>query len=397
MTNSGRKLRIAAVNSVNQGGETYLEYLRAVLKHLPADCEVDVFQTENTGLTKQEAENFLGRIVNPASYGAFPLIDEGGYTHFIGNDAYAARFVPESLRAIFISHGSAPMPASSDYMFSDWTSFWDCIIGASKGMTGMAARGMSSYRHARWSGKLNVPGAACRSDLRTTAFCPSTPLKFPGRVEEVAELEQRSDFTVGILPTSVTAIRQSAVLYNSLADIVPTILEHFPEARIVFRPYPADLENPACQKWFEPLRTIPRLLLDETGRSSAEFYEESDVLITDGSTGGVSYMLKRVIPPIYYIPEASLQDHIVSWFSDEINNKVLVAKTADELREKIIECRAMKAENRLAYYRNYCDGDLYLEKDKASYIEDALVGQLEEFKRVDRVGRIFDPVSGGLQ
>jgi len=389
-------IRIAAINNVKDGGQTYLNYLKFALDHLPAFCSPTVFQTGVVGLAKNEAEEFLGReVVEVDSYNVFSNFSSLDFDFILSNDAYVGRLIDEAIKTVFISHGSAPMPANSEYCFSDWTGYWDFILGASKSGMKMAANGLSKYRRDRRNLIISIAKEAIRTDVRTTFLCPIPPLKKTHMFTQPVEITPSRDFFVGILPTALGAIREAAAIYRHLEGIIAGILGEFPNATIIFRPYPLDAQRQDIRQVINIMKTTGRVEIDVSGANSTDFYDRCDVLITDGSTGGMSFMLRKTTPPIYFLPEnAVANDQIVQWFFGFVNTTALVAGSLEQLNERIEQCRVMTASERFNFYKTYCSEDLFLERTKQECLEEVFLSSIrnpDQFMYVDSGGRICSP------
>jgi hypothetical protein len=392
--------RIALINNVHNGGETYLAYLKFAIESLPEHCEVQVIQgpRERVGISPEQTAAFLGLPVTEAPNYAV-LGDLQNVDVVISNDAFVGRFFDDSIFAIYISHGNSAMPANSEHYYAEETAFWDALLVSSKAALEMVARGIGLYRCRRKSQAIPMAPNAIRSDVRKTLLCPIAPLKRPRFSAEVAEQlpEGRPEgrpggAVIGILPTSPHAIRPGASLYNSLG-IIEAIKGAFPTKKVVFRPYMTDRAHPQIKDLVEKLKLFPQLVdVDLSGKSSTAFYDDCDVMITDGSTGGVSFMLHGGMPPIYYLPQALVDsDRIVSWFVEAVKGRVLLAHSIPELVACISRCLTMSHQECVAFFQNFCAQDLFLEQSNTEVFTQLVDPSRREasFTGVDYSGNRF--------
>lgn len=263
----------------------------------------------------------------------------------------------------------------------------------------MTSKGMSLYRKNRKSLSIKMDPVSIRSDVRKTYFCPVSPIKKPEfSIDGLCEGESGGfndkEFTIGILPTSVNAVRPGVSIYNSL-NIISEIRSAFPESKIVFRPYPADVAIPEIKMLVDGLVSHgDGFIIDVDGRKSADFYKECDVIITDGSTGGVSFMLSRGTPPIYYIPQKVVdRDLLVQWFVSAMEGKVHIACSVPELIRLIGECKFMTAGERLGFYDRYCNSELWMDISNNEAVSVLIDPDIREsrFVCVDYSGNIINP------
>lgn len=374
-----KKTKVAAVNNVENGGKTYLEYLRAVIENLPPNCEVEVFNTPITGLSAEETSRILEAPVTQVGSPTF-FSNLTGFDALISNDAFVGRFIEESTYCIFASHGSAPMPAADDYCYAPWTAYWDAILTASRAALEMAAHGLGRYRVQRRNQVIGVPGNIIRTDIRSTALCPMVPLKNPLPLRDPVE-RTGSPKRISVMPTSLSAIRPCASLYKSLGELIFAIHEQYPSSAITFRPYPADSRREYVARVLEVIREIPFVEIDDGSSASDEFYYKSDILITDGSTGGISFFLKTSTPPIYYVNQVEAAgDRICEDFSLLMGKHDLVAGSIGEVVARIGEISELTTASRRLLRERYVENDLYVDHDVKEVLA-RLVGDRAEAGR----------------
>ena len=241
--------RVAIINDYKGGGRTGLSYIKTVIENLPNNWRATVFQSDHTSLTLEESQILLNREVR-----LYSGTETGELDYFdmvISNDAWIGRFLDKTPRTVYISHGSAPMPCPTDAYYAEWTSFWDVIILASKSALKLTGHGISHYRKQRLQSNSSSPierqtqydkTIAPLSDLRKTVLCPVPPFKIINK-RHYKNLKNEDKLTIGILPTSAASIHPDLSLYSYLEQLIPTLVHEFPDADIIFRPYPNDLSD----------------------------------------------------------------------------------------------------------------------------------------------------------
>lgn len=383
---------ILLLNGVTDGRETYTEYLRQVSLSLPEDAEAVVINIPSlTNISGDRVSQIVNRPTQDIEMSALPQLSGKDFNLVISNEAAIGRFIDTSIRTVFIGHGSSAMPVTNPYVFGDFLSHFDVVAVACHSAMKMSAEGMSLFRSERRRLKVNSLSPAIRSDLRHTCFMPTFPMKKEGLHTEIQAKVPKKDFTIGLLPTALAVIPQEASLFNNLPQIIMALSERFPKCKIVFRPYPADSHKPVVKQLCETIMRKTSVTVDLTGRSSSEFYDQCDLVITDGSTGGVSFMLRKTVPPIYFMPHAALNTPGTRRFVDLLGGCLPMAHDVSQLLKHIRNLTTAKPEKLFGYYKDYCNKELFIKKTQAEYFSDILNENLEVENAVlvDAYGEIY--------
>jgi hypothetical protein len=343
---------IYLISNVISGGKTYLEYLIPALDALRNDFNCIVLQTNRTGLSKQEAEDFINFPVTEVDVEFIASLDS---QVVISNDAWIGRFLDDSNFGVFISHGNVGMPAKDPYYYAELTAYWDAIVSPSRSACHLTSTGLQLYRRARKSLKASIPdGIGLRSDLRTTSPIPTRPIKIAEFIDVFPSVKKTSnDHVIGLLPTQLGICPTNATLYENLQTVLNTVKSQLPHARFILRPYMTDIEHPVVKSLCDQLSTCEWVTIDEPGTSSKDFYQKCDTIITDASTGGVSFMLSSGKLPIYYVPPTDENNPIVDVWLKELDNLLPIAKNSEELKDLALGLSLLSAEDSHFIYKKF--------------------------------------------
>jgi hypothetical protein len=320
------------INNVTRGGKTYLEYLIPALNALRDKYHCIVLQTDKSGLSRQEAEEILDF---PVEQVGVDVISHLQSQIIISNDAWVGRLLDESNFGIFITHGNVGMPTKDKYYYSELTSYWDVLIASSRSGLELVTAGLQAYRRDRKNLKaLVADGIVLRGDLRNTTPVSTLPIKIPNFFAAPQASQKTSDrHVVGLLPTQLGICPSHASLYENLQTVINTVKAQIPHATFILRPYMADLEHPTVKELCEQLTAHEWISIDQPGTSSTVFYQQCDTIITDASTGGVSFMLNTGKLPIYYVPTAEEHNPTVETWLAQMDNLLPIATNRDELKD----------------------------------------------------------------
>lgn len=320
------------ISNVIMGGKTYLEYLIPALAALRHDFNCIVLQTDRTGLSKQETAAILDFPVEEVTAEFIATLQS---QVVISNDAWVGRLLDDSNFGIFISHGNVGMPTKDKYYYSELTSYWDVIVSSSRSGFDLISAGIQAYRRDRKALKAAIQdGIALRSDLRPTCPVATQPMKIPAFFESTpASVKTSENYVVGLLPTQLGICPSGASLYENLQTVLNTVKSQVPHATFILRPYMADLEHATIKSLCEQVVGYDWITIDEPGTSSKVFYERCDTIITDASTGGVSFMLNSGKLPIYYVPASDEYNPVVETWLEQMGNLLPIAKNSEELKE----------------------------------------------------------------
>jgi|GEM_PF-2715606 len=338
------------LNNVQNGGKTYLEYLLPALNALRHRYNCIVLNTRLTGVSKYEAEQALGYPVEDVEVEFIVRLKS---QVIISNDAFIGRAIDESNFAVFISHGNVGMPIKDKHYASSLMSFFDAIVAPSRSFFALLKDGMRLYRQERHEG-LPLRLTAQRSDLRRTSAISTLPVKIPAILETPPEFPRRHDsYVVGILPTQKGICPDGASLFENMVEVINAVKAQVPHATILLRPYMTDFEHPFIKEMCEQLSRYPWIEIDETKGRSDEFYRRCDTIITDASSGGVSFMLNTCRLPIYYVPADSASHPVVNAWLQQMDSHLPIARNGDELKELLHGFSLLAPEQHYAIYRKF--------------------------------------------
>lgn len=404
--------KIALFNSVYKSGKTYLNYLTPIAKILQEqlDYEFDVFQPPEDfcNLTIEESEQILNHKVLPLqrnlaepnpvlSINVEPLQT---YDIVITNGASISRLFNENIFVIVTNHGFAPMPLRNVIQHADALSFNDLILCYGKSSWQQVSFCLNTLR------KQYNYRAYNRLVKRKTFLPPTFPLKldftnfheklnniFENKNQNLVEKYNTGNLVIGLLPTSPETIVQGISLFDNIDKLLTALLQNFPLAKIILRPY---IFNPSISsEVFELLNifsaNVTNFKIDNSGQSSNDFYNQCDILISDGSTGGITYLLNKAMPPIYYIPKNVVNtNETVNNFVEIQRDKVFFAYNINALIQQVNKCINLSKEQRKNYFTNHCENDLFLDVDNKELLQKIIDEKVNDFPFVDENGNAFN-------
>jgi len=340
------------ISNVANGGNTYLEYLIPALDSLREKYNCVVLNTDRTGSSREEVEAILDFPVKQVGNDFIASLKS---QVVISNDAYAGRLLDDSNFGIFISHGNVGMPTKDKYYYAELTSYWDAIISSSRSGFDLITAGLQAYRRDRKALKtMLIDGLALRSDMRNTSPVATLPVKVPGMFESSPQPNKTSDdYIVGLLPTQLGICPNGATLYENLQTVINAVRSQIPHATFILRPYMAELSHPTVKDLSEELATYDWITIDKTGTSSTIFYKQCDTIITDASTGGVSFMLNTCKLPIYYVPFTEESNLTVDTWLKQMENLLPIARSGDELKDMAYGFSLLPEEDSYYIYKKF--------------------------------------------
>ncbi|OLS62859.1 hypothetical protein [Pseudomonas putida] len=342
------------LNNVQNGGKTYLEYLVPALNALRHRYECRVLNTKITGVSRAEAEQALGYPVEDVEVDFIV----GLRSHvIISNDAFIGRAIDESNFAVFIAHGNVGMPVRDRHYTSSLVSLFDAIVAPSRSYFALLKNGMQLYRQERHE-SLPFPFATLRSDLRRTSAISTLPVKIPAILDTPPDFPRSPDrYVVGILPTQKGICPDGASLFENMVEVINAVKTQVPHASILLRPYMTDFEHPFIQEMCEQLARYPWITIDETKGRSDDFYRRCDTIITDASSGGVSFMLNTCRLPVYYVPADSASHPVVNAWLQQMENHLPIARNGEELMELLHGFSLLTPDQHYAIYRKFHESE----------------------------------------
>ncbi|HCN45825.1 MAG TPA: hypothetical protein DIT18_09360 [Pseudomonas sp.] len=345
--------RVYLINNVKDGGKTYLGYLLPALNALRHEYDCVVLQTALTGLSTAQAEDVLDYPVEEVELDYIARLKS---QTIISNDAFIGRALDESNFAIFISHGNVGMPIKDKHYASSLMSFFDAIVSPSRSFFSLLEKGLALYRHDRQTLELNA--RTLRSDLRKTSVISTLPVKLPDAFDAPpAYPETPGTYVVGILPTQKGICPEGGSLFENMVEVINATKAQIPHARIILRPYMTDLEHPYIQEMCHQLSQYPWISIDQTKGRSEDFYRQCDTVITDASSGGVSFMLNTCRLPIYYVPSDGQQHPIVGAWLERMANTLPIARNGNELKDLLHGFELLTSEQHFTIYKNFYESE----------------------------------------
>lgn len=403
--------KIALFNSVYKSGKTYLNYLTPIAKILQEqlDYEFDVFQPPEDfcNLTIEESEQILNHKVLPLqrnlaepnpvlSINVEPLQN---YDIIINNGSSSSRLFNENIFVIATTHGIAPMPLRNVLQNADALTFSDLILCYGKSSWQQVSFCLNALR------KQYNYRAYNRLVKRKTFLPPTFPLKldftnfheklnniFENKNQNLVEKYNTGNLVIGLLPTSPETIVQGISLFDNIDKLLTALLQNFPLAKIILRPY---IFNPSISsEVFELLNifsaNVTNFKIDNSGQSSNDFYNQCDILISDGSTGGITYLINKAMPPIYYIPKNVVNtNETVNNFVEIQRDKVFFAYNINALIQQVNKCINLSKEQRKNYFTNHCENDLFLDVDNKELLQKIIDAKVNDFPFVDENGNFL--------
>ncbi|MFL2801580.1 MAG: hypothetical protein ACJ0DD_02300 [Paracoccaceae bacterium] len=394
------KKKVAFINS-GSFGITLLNYLKYVIDASPKNWEIKVFQTHLPLISIEESADYLKRKVI-----LLKTIDQlNDFDIIFSNDAFIGRFLKNKI-TIFIDHGNAPLPCPDNSYYAGWTAFWDMIFLPSKSSIQLSGEGISFYRNARTKnlsykpyGKELVKVDDCfddkgiikaskenfSSDLRTTYLCHIPPMRKIINHEENFIKKKNEILTIGILPTGTDGVHPDLSLYSYLDIIIPSILKNFTSVLIKFRPYAADLKHHNIKLVEGYLNQYQNVIFDDSECSSSKFFSSCDILITDASTGGISFLLDKCVPPIYWKPiDTKNYSDPTQKFYKMLEDKIIVVQDTKELTQCIKRIHNMPSRERLNIFKKYLKDELNLENSLGHFL-----GHIDDYVNIAKLNLPF--------
>lgn len=339
------------ISNVKDGGKTYLEYLLPALNALCDQYNCVVLQTTSTGISKLDAEQLLNYPVEEVGLDFIVAIKS---QVVISNDAWVGRMLDDSNFGIFIAHGNVGMPVKDRYYFSELISYWDAVVSSSKSLSDLIKSGLQLYRRERKASRISSVSNTLRSDLRKTNLISVLPVKISEPFKSAPDIQRTSGgYVVGLLPTQVGICPSGASLYENMEVVINTVKSQVPHATFILRPYMTDFERPYVKEMCEKLSQYQWITIDTTKGSSKEFYQQCDTLITDASSGGVSFMLNTCKLPIYYVPETNKSHPVVMAWLGQMDSLLPIAKDGDELKDLVLGLELLTPEQSYSIYKKF--------------------------------------------
>lgn len=364
--------KVLLLNAVHNGGATYTEYLKYVSLALPNDIDVVTYNVPSrTNLVAHQVEEIMNGPVTDIEAQDILQITGKQFPVIMTNEAGIGHLIDPDIWTVFIGHGSSAMPANSPYMHAEYLSYFDVVTVSSRSTQQMLVRGLPLYREHRGQGVIESRSGSVRADLRHTSIMPTLPIKIENRHMQPITKVPTKDFTIGLIPTASGAIQSKVSLYHNLNSIVKALLENFYRCRIIFRPYPTDLENPAVQELCDNFKNMDRVDVSSPEVLSSIFYQGCDLVITDASNGGASFLLRKAVPPVHFVPIAALENEVTRWFVDVVRY-VPISHTIDDLVRKIGVIVNASQADLFEVYNAYMDNEMFLQKSQSEYIRDII-------------------------
>lgn len=339
------------ISNVKNGGKTYLEYLLPALNALRNQYNCVVLQTASAGVSKLDAEQLLNFPVEEVDLNFISTLKS---QVVISNDAWVGRVLDDSNFCIFIAHGNVGMPVKDRYYFSELISYLDAVVSSSQSLSELIKSGLQLYRRERSASRISAANNTLRSDLRKTSLISVSPVKISEPFKSAPEIQRTpGTYVVGLLPTQVGICPGGASLYENMEVVINSVKSQIPHATFILRPYMTDFTRPYVREMCEKLTPYQWITIDTTKGSSKDFYQQCDTLITDASSGGVSFMLNTCKLPIYYVPETNEIHPVVNAWLEQMDNLLPIAKNGDELKDLVLGLELLNSEQSYSIYKKF--------------------------------------------
>jgi len=384
--------KVYLISNVKQGGKTYLEYLRPALNALRSHYDCVILQTANVGISRADAEQLLNHPVEEVGLDFITTIK----SHVvISNDGWVARILDDSNFTVFIAHGSVGMPVKDQYYFSELLSYWDAIVSSSRSLSDLIKTGLQLYRPDRQAGRVGNAMKTSRSEFRKTNIISVLPVKIPEPFEAAPDIQRVPDkCVVGLLPTQVGICPNGASLYENMEVVINSVKSQIPHAEFILRPYMTDFKHSYVSEVCEQLAQYPFIKMDTTKGSSQNFYQQCDKLITDASSGGVSFMLNTGKLPIYYVPETNENLPVVTAWLEQMQSLLPIARNADDLKDLVLGFEFVTPEQSYAIYKKFYESEYGARQHPdAVFLELVQQQHDSEFRCfvIDALGKVSEP------
>ena len=150
-----------------------------------------------------------------------------------------------------------------------------------------------------------------------------------------------------------------ASLTNNGYGIVATILERFPDYRLIFRPHPHTLESDAVRRIRDDFSAHPRFELDDGG-SYLDNYSRAALMVTDMSGTAFTYAFMTGRPVVFFSPDEEGAQRIfkgIRYFQDR-ERIGFVAENLSEM-ERMIGLAIERAEEKSVSVRRFRDDIIF--------------------------------------
>ena len=322
------------------------------------------------------------------------------YDIIINNGSSSNRLFNENIFVIATTHGIAPMPLRNVLQNADALTFSDLILCYGKSSLQQVKFCLQTLRnqyvykqHKRIANRKTFLANTFPLKLDFTNFHEKLNNIFENKNQNLVEKYNTGNLVIGLLPTFPETIVQGISLFDNIDKLLTALLQNFPLAKIILRPY---IFNPSISsEVFELLNifsaNVTNFKIDNSGQSSNDFYNQCDILISDGSTGGITYLLNKAMPPIYYIPKNVFNtNETVNNFVEIQRDKVFFAYNINTLIQQVNKCINLSKEQRKNYFTNHCKNDLFLDVDNKELLQKIIDAKVNDFPFVDENGNAFN-------
>ena len=166
-------------------------------------------------------------------------------------------------------------------------------------------------------------------------------------------------------------IEDYACLPKHSEKIIDTLLENFPDYKIIFRPHPHTLKAPAVSRIVDKHRDNPRFAFDNNASFYMSNYAKSALMVTDFSGTAFTYAFTTLRPVVFFSHnESAFQKAFEGYHFVQDRHKVgTVAQNTEEL-VKNIKSLLKKNNGFKTKIKKYRDSLIYnLENSEDYFIE----------------------------
>jgi len=218
--------------------------------------------------------------------------------------------LPDSVKIVLINHGSFPVATHQTFFFGNMTSYFDFVLSSSRSYSRTMADGIRKFRTA-CEAEMEQTGAP---QIHAQSAVPARSWKRRTHVVPLGSPKTDPYFSGGpvaapqckclvFAPTATSVLPPEYASCLRAAQIIERLLNELPDYRIVFRPFPLDRDHEITRETVARFHERANFVADLDGGPTRDLYRNSTVFLTDGSSGGFSFMAATRRPAVFLLPE----------------------------------------------------------------------------------------------